>query len=129
MRTSSFGSSSKYSRSFDLPEVQREPPLYGAMLPVYLNDLRRNVNGDEMVEVTLELDDNSVVLCSVAPPRRRQPVRMPKTSRPLTVSYSGVHRRRRSCGGCSRGGGRRRRGRRRPTRRISTRRQWCRRVS
>ncbi|KAL0315908.1 UNVERIFIED_CONTAM: Respiratory burst oxidaseprotein E [Sesamum radiatum] len=67
MRTSSFGSSSKYSRSFDLPEVQREPPLYGAMLPVYLNDLRRNVNGDEMVEVTLELDDNSVVLCSVAP--------------------------------------------------------------
>ncbi|KAL0344992.1 UNVERIFIED_CONTAM: Respiratory burst oxidaseprotein E [Sesamum radiatum] len=67
MRTSSFGSSSKYSRSFDLPEVQREPPLYGAMLPVYLNDLRRNVDGDEMVEVTLELDDNSVVLCSVAP--------------------------------------------------------------
>ncbi|KAK4432773.1 Respiratory burst oxidaseprotein E [Sesamum alatum] len=67
MRTSSFGSSSKYSRSFDLPEVQREPPLYGAMLPVYLNDLRRNVNGDEMVEVTLELDDNSVVLYSVAP--------------------------------------------------------------
>ncbi|KAK6152063.1 hypothetical protein DH2020_014698 [Rehmannia glutinosa] len=73
MRTSSFGSSSKLSRSsHELQESSRpEPPFYGgggAMLPVYLNDLRRNVNnGEEMVEVTLELDDNSVVLCSVAP--------------------------------------------------------------
>lgn len=70
LRTLSSGSGSKYSRSFDLPEPSREPPLYGvggAMLPVYLNDLRRNINGEEMVEVTLELDDNSVVLCSVAP--------------------------------------------------------------
>ncbi|KAI3447247.1 hypothetical protein Pfo_003912 [Paulownia fortunei] len=70
MRTSSFGSSSKVSRSSDLPEGSCEPPFYaagGAMLPVYLNDLRRNNNGEEMVEVTLELDDNSVVLCSVAP--------------------------------------------------------------
>ncbi|KAK6152073.1 hypothetical protein DH2020_014708 [Rehmannia glutinosa] len=73
MRTSSFGSSSKLSRSsHELQESTRpEPPFYGgggAMLPVYLNDLKRNVNnGEEMVEVTLELDDNSVVLCSVAP--------------------------------------------------------------
>ncbi|KAH6807101.1 Riboflavin synthase-like superfamily protein [Perilla frutescens var. frutescens] len=70
MRTASFGSSSKYSRSFDAAECSREPPLYdvgGAMLPVYLNDLSRNINGEDMVEVTLELDDNSVVLCSVAP--------------------------------------------------------------
>lgn len=69
MRTASFGSSSsKYSRSFDMPECSAAaPPIYGAMLPVYLNDLRRNINSDEMIEVTLELDDNSVVLCSVAP--------------------------------------------------------------
>ncbi|KAK4483711.1 hypothetical protein RD792_010913 [Penstemon davidsonii] len=66
MRTSSYGSSSssKYRRSFDFAECSREPP----MLPIFLNDLRRNVNnGDEMVEVTLELDDDSVVLCRVAP--------------------------------------------------------------
>ncbi|EYU28303.1 hypothetical protein ABFS82_12G131400 [Erythranthe guttata] len=72
MRTlSSSGNSSRYSRSFDLPEPSRDPPLYGAaggaMLPVYLNDLRKSVKSDEMVEVTLELDVNSVVLCSVAP--------------------------------------------------------------
>ncbi|KAG8373867.1 hypothetical protein BUALT_Bualt11G0069900 [Buddleja alternifolia] len=70
IRTTSFGSGSRYSRSFDLPEDAREPPHYGvggAMLPVYLNDLRRNISGEEMVEVTLELDDNAVVLCSFTP--------------------------------------------------------------
>ncbi|XP_042037809.1 respiratory burst oxidase homolog protein E-like [Salvia splendens] len=66
MRTPSFGSS---SRSFDAAECSLEqPPLFGgAMLPVYLNDLSRNIAAEEMVEVTLELDDNSVVLCSLAP--------------------------------------------------------------
>lgn len=76
MRTPSFGSSSKHSRSFEMPEGSRpESPLYGvggAMLPAYLNDLRRNINGEEMVEVTLELDDNSVVLCSVTPTTANQ---------------------------------------------------------
>lgn len=76
MRTASFESSSKRSRSFDTAECSREPPRFdvgGPMLPVYLNDLSRNIRGggggggEEMVEVTLELDDNSVVLCSVAP--------------------------------------------------------------
>ncbi|CAA0810966.1 Riboflavin synthase-like superfamily protein [Striga hermonthica] len=45
------------------------PAPGGAMLPVYLNDLRRNAagGGEEMVEVTLELDGGSVVLCGVAP--------------------------------------------------------------
>lgn len=66
MRTPSFG-----SRSSDTAECSREPPRFdagGPMLPVYLNDLSRNIAaGDEMVEVTLELDDNSVVLCSVTP--------------------------------------------------------------
>ncbi|XP_051114362.1 respiratory burst oxidase homolog protein E isoform X2 [Andrographis paniculata] len=75
MRSSSFGSGSSRN-SLRSMELQEESPRYGgvgiggAMLPVYLNDLRRNINGggEEMVEVTLELDeDDSVVLCSVAP--------------------------------------------------------------
>ncbi|GFP87268.1 respiratory burst oxidase homolog protein e [Phtheirospermum japonicum] len=58
MRTTSFGSSSSH-------DLQEPPPVYGgAMLPAHLNGLKRN---EEMVEVTLELDDNSFVLCSVAP--------------------------------------------------------------
>ncbi|KAL3532741.1 hypothetical protein ACH5RR_006262 [Cinchona calisaya] len=69
LRTPSFGSGSKrssYSRSFDLPDDSREYGVGGAMLPVFLNDLRRNTEQD-LVEVTLELDDNSIVLYSVTP--------------------------------------------------------------
>ncbi|KAF3627276.1 Respiratory burst oxidase -like protein A [Capsicum annuum] len=77
LRSSSLGSSSKrssYSRNFDLPDdtVPAETLdiggeyVGGAMLPIFLNDLRRN-NDQDLVEVTLELDDNSIVLCSVAP--------------------------------------------------------------
>ncbi|CAI9760548.1 unnamed protein product [Fraxinus pennsylvanica] len=80
MRSSSFGSSSKRSSYSHLPEGSREGPEYGvggAMLPVFLNDLRRN-NGDDFVEVTLELDDNSILFCSVAP-----------TSNPATSSAAG----------------------------------------
>ncbi|CAA2979841.1 respiratory burst oxidase homolog E [Olea europaea subsp. europaea] len=69
MRSSSFGSSSKRSSYSHLPGGSREGPEYGvggAMLPIFLNDLRRN-NGDDFVEVTLELDDNSILFCSVAP--------------------------------------------------------------
>ncbi|WMV38516.1 hypothetical protein MTR67_031901 [Solanum verrucosum] len=66
---------SSYSRNFDLPEDIVVPAekldtggeyVGGAMLPIFLNDLRRN-NDNDLVEVTLELDDNSIVLCSVAP--------------------------------------------------------------
>ncbi|KAL2503340.1 Riboflavin synthase-like superfamily protein [Forsythia ovata] len=69
MRSSSFGSSSKRSSYSHLPEGSREAPEYGvggAMLPIFLNDLGRN-NGGDFVEVTLELDDNSIMLCSVTP--------------------------------------------------------------
>lgn len=75
LRSSSLGSSSKrssYSRNFDLPEDTAVTSdaggeyVGGAMLPIFLNDLRRN-NDNDLVEVTLELDDNSIVLCSVAP--------------------------------------------------------------
>lgn len=38
----------------------------GAMLPIFLNDLQRN-NDQDLVEVTLELEDNSIILCSVNP--------------------------------------------------------------
>ena len=71
VRTPSFGSScskvSNYRRSFDLPEDSDDyGSVGGAMLPMFLNDLRRNTEQD-LVEVTLEIDDDSIVLCSVAP--------------------------------------------------------------
>ncbi|CAL1413878.1 unnamed protein product [Linum trigynum] len=46
----------------------------GAVLPIFLDGLRRNGSGggqqqeEEMVEVTIELDHDSVVVCSVTPP-------------------------------------------------------------
>ena len=67
---------SSYSRGFDLPDylepdnLDQETDNYGvggAMLSVFLNDLRHN-NQQDLVEVTLELnDDDSIVVCSVAP--------------------------------------------------------------
>lgn len=82
MRSPSFGRSdskrSNYSRGFELPgdlelEVQAPPSrredeygVGGAMLPIFLNDLRKN-NQQDLVEVTLELEHDSVVVCSVAP--------------------------------------------------------------
>ncbi|KAL4301897.1 hypothetical protein GQ457_10G001410 [Hibiscus cannabinus] len=67
----SFGRSSNYSRSFHLPEdyedVCEEYGVGGAMLPIFLSDLQRN-SQQELVEVTLELENDSIVFCSVAPP-------------------------------------------------------------
>ncbi|XAR51110.1 NAD(P)H oxidase [Bertholletia excelsa] len=67
---SSFTSSSKlsnYGRSFELPQDRRESyGVGGAMLPIFLNDLRNNSQRD-LVEVTLELEDDSILLCSVTP--------------------------------------------------------------
>ncbi|XP_022754767.1 respiratory burst oxidase homolog protein E-like [Durio zibethinus] len=70
----SFGRSSNlsnYSRSFELPEGLEDLPrddygVGGAMLPIFLSDLRRN-NQRDLVEVTLELENDSIVFCSVAP--------------------------------------------------------------
>ncbi|XP_059634678.1 respiratory burst oxidase homolog protein E [Cornus florida] len=74
--SSSFGSSSRisnYSRTFDLPEDSREYGVVGgAMLPMFLNDLRPN-NERDLVEVTLELEDDSIVLCSVTPTSNANP--------------------------------------------------------
>lgn len=36
------------------------------MLPIFLNDLQRN-NNEDLVEVTLELEDDSIILCNVTP--------------------------------------------------------------
>ncbi|XP_057507004.1 respiratory burst oxidase homolog protein E-like isoform X2 [Actinidia eriantha] len=79
MRSSSFGSSSRrsnHSRTFDLPEDERYSTDYrngdGAMLPIFLNDLRQN-NQQDLVEVTLELEDDSIVVCSVTPTSNPNP--------------------------------------------------------
>ncbi|KAJ8750892.1 hypothetical protein K2173_016073 [Erythroxylum novogranatense] len=76
MRTSSpsFGRTSSrlsdYSRRFDLQEdcddsgAAGDLEVGGAMLPIFLNDLRRN-NEQDLVEVTLELDKDSIMVCSV----------------------------------------------------------------
>ncbi|XP_041005444.1 respiratory burst oxidase homolog protein E isoform X2 [Juglans microcarpa x Juglans regia] len=73
--SSSFGRSSSKrsscSRAFELLDVDLEDRsgggvVGGAMLPIFLNDLRRN-NDRDTVEVTLELEDDSIVVCSVTP--------------------------------------------------------------
>lgn len=81
MRTPSFGRcsskrSSGYSREFELPQSQHletssslpagDGSAYGAMLPIFLDDLRRN-HQQELVEITLELEGDALVLCDVAP--------------------------------------------------------------
>ncbi|KAK9101584.1 hypothetical protein Scep_025014 [Stephania cephalantha] len=64
---------SNYSRRFDFPDAlsdSGEFAIGGAMLPVFLNDLRRHnaaAAEKDFVEVTLELEDDSIVLCSVTP--------------------------------------------------------------
>ncbi|WCJ42848.1 hypothetical protein M5689_023632 [Euphorbia peplus] len=76
-RSPFYGSSpnySNYSRTFDLPDdpehengrSSTDYEIGGAMLPMFLNDLRRN-NNQELVEVTLELDNDSILVCSVKP--------------------------------------------------------------
>lgn len=66
MRTPSFGRCST-GGELDLPEsFGNSSPAYGAMLPVFLNDLRSN-HHKELVEITLELEDDAVVLRNVAP--------------------------------------------------------------
>ncbi|MED6160774.1 hypothetical protein PIB30_054509 [Stylosanthes scabra] len=73
MKTSSFRSWSN-AEEIQLPEnlVSSSPAsgggghAYGAMLPVFLNNLRSN-HHQELVEITLEIDDDAVVLCNVAP--------------------------------------------------------------
>ena len=74
--SASSGSSSKrtnYSRSFELPDDLDDSSIIsgggGAMLPIFLSGLGRQSNSQDLVEVTLELEDDSVVVCSVTPTR------------------------------------------------------------
>lgn len=74
MRTPSFGSSSRkssYHRNSDyLDGGDLESVDYGsvggAMLPIFLADLRRNERTD-FVEVTLEIDHDSILVSSITP--------------------------------------------------------------
>ena len=56
---------------------------YGAMLPVFLNNLRSN-HHQELVEITLEIDDDAVVLCNVSPAANS-----PSDASPPSVSCAG----------------------------------------
>ncbi|KAI3801242.1 hypothetical protein L1987_29346 [Smallanthus sonchifolius] len=69
MRSDSPVSSRSDGRSHFSYPVDNSNEVYGiggAMLPIFLNDLRRN-NDQDLVEVTLELEDDSIILCSVTP--------------------------------------------------------------
>ncbi|XP_062148530.1 respiratory burst oxidase homolog protein E isoform X2 [Alnus glutinosa] len=74
LSSSSFGKGcskrSNCSRAFeqldDSEDDSGEHGVGGAMLPIFLNDLRRNDDHDT-VEVTLELEEDSIVVCSVTP--------------------------------------------------------------
>lgn len=79
MRTTSFGSSSRrssYHRNSDYVDGDLESVDYGsvggAMLPVFLADLRRNERAD-FVEVTLEIDHDSILISSITPTAGEEP--------------------------------------------------------
>ena len=87
----SSGSSSKqsnYSRSFDLPDDLDVSTTIsgggGEMLPIFLNGLGRQSNSQDLVEVTLELEDDSVVTCSVTP--TRDELQPPRLERNLSIT-------------------------------------------
>jgi len=70
MRTSSFGRCSsgefQLSESYGTLSPAAGGRAFGAMMPVFLNDLRSN-HHKELVEITLELENDAVVLCNVTP--------------------------------------------------------------
>ncbi|XP_077236456.1 riboflavin synthase-like superfamily protein isoform X2 [Tasmannia lanceolata] len=72
MRTLSIVNNSRrssYRRSSDFLDGDldsSECGTGGAMLPYFLRDLRKN-EGKDFVEVTLEIDDDSIVVCDVTP--------------------------------------------------------------
>lgn len=78
MRSSRSSSKHSYSRSFELPEddLNEDPKMIsGAMLPIFLNDLHRQYQQDDeqdLVEVTLDIDDDSIIVRSVTPTAQQQ---------------------------------------------------------
>ncbi|CAJ2644701.1 unnamed protein product [Trifolium pratense] len=69
----------------DLPESEKH--VYGAMLPVFLNDLRSN-HHKELVEITLELEDNAVVLRNIASAPNASPSSSHATGDEATGGFS-----------------------------------------
>jgi len=65
--------------NFDASSPVTGGHAYGAMLPVFLNDLRSN-HHKELVEITLELENDAVVLCNVAPAPSSAPNASPSSS-------------------------------------------------
>ncbi|KAL9444898.1 hypothetical protein AB3S75_017980 [Citrus x aurantiifolia] len=90
MRSLSRSSSrSNYGLTFELPDdcedrQSRRTSDYGvggAMLPIFLNDLSRNSQQEQaqdLVELTIELEDDAVVLCSLSTPTA--PARVSRSS-------------------------------------------------
>ena len=79
---------SNYSRVFD--DSNDVYGIGGAMLPIFLNDLQRN-NDQDLVEVTLELEDDSIILCSV-PPTGNNPHILPVSSQSPPAATSRLRR-------------------------------------
>lgn len=80
-------SSSNYSRHFDIPETETSEHVGGAMLPIFLNNLQNTNNYErDLVEVTLQLDNNSFVLCSVKPSPDHK-IQIEKENSPRKFSY------------------------------------------
>ncbi|KAK2449942.1 respiratory burst oxidase protein A [Trifolium repens] len=90
MRTSSIERCTTSKNELDLPEnfeTESEKHVYGAMLPVFLNDLRSN-HHKELVEITLELEDNAVVLRNIASAPNASPSSSHATGDETTVELS-----------------------------------------
>ncbi|KAK2395979.1 respiratory burst oxidase protein A [Trifolium repens] len=90
MRTSSFERCTTSKTELDLPEnfeTDSEKHVYGAMLPVFLNDIRSN-HHKELVEITLELEDNAVVLRNIASAPNGSPSSSHATGDEATVGLS-----------------------------------------
>ncbi|WJX28630.1 hypothetical protein P8452_17324 [Trifolium repens] len=90
MRTSSFERCTTSKNELDLPEnfeTDSEKHVYGAMLPVFLNDIRSN-HHKELVEITLELEDNAVVLRNIASAPNGSPSSSHATGDEATVGLS-----------------------------------------
>jgi respiratory burst oxidase len=90
MRTSSFERCTTSKNELDLPEnfeADSEKHVYGAMLPVFLNDLRSN-HHKELVEITLELEDNAVVLRNIASAPNGSPSSSHATGDEATIGLS-----------------------------------------
>ncbi|KAK7848479.1 respiratory burst oxidase like protein e [Quercus suber] len=79
---------SNYSRSFDLQDDLDDSTTIsgggGEMLPIFLNGLGRQSNSQDIVEVTIELEDDSVVMCSVTP--TRDELQPPRLERNLSIT-------------------------------------------